>query len=592
MKHSSLRRVSAAAVAALTLALGAASASADDIANNLDGSIDAIAEVMPLTVGGAAASTTFYVQPTGDGNTPADGKSGCNLTGSTTLVVAVISSDPGKATVSPSSLTFGSCGDVKQVTVTPVAAGSSTVTLSQTSNNSGGTFSFAPATFTVNVAGAAPTNTAPTVAVVGVTGGTAYEYGAVPTATCVVADAEDGASSFGATLSAVTGPLAEHGLGQQTASCSYTDRGGLTATSSVTYSIVDTTAPVITFVSQLPAANTAGWNNADVTVTWSCSDNVAIDAATSTTSVTLSSEGANQIATSTCTDVSGNDAAATVTGINIDKTAPTITAALTPDRASSGWWNATTGAPTVTYTCSDATSGLAAGACPGSHTFGEGENQSHSGTVSDVAGNSATDGVSDVDVDLTAPGVTWVDGPADESRHYFRSVPAEGTCTATDDLSGPDDCKVTGYGTGVGAHTMTATPHDNAGNTTTANREYEVLAWTLKGFYQPVDMSGVLNTVKNGSTVPLKFEVFAGATELTDTSAVMGFTVKGVACPSSAVVTDDIEMTSTGSTELRYDTTGGQFIQNWQTPKKAGACYIVTMKTQDGSTISANFKLK
>ncbi len=40
----------------------------------------------------------------------------------------------------------------------------------------------------------------------------------------------------------------------------------------------------------------------------------------------------------------------------------------------------------------------------------------------------------------------------------------------------------------------------------------------MKGFYAPVDVNGVLNTVKGGSTVPLKFEVFAGSTELTDTS--------------------------------------------------------------------------
>jgi hypothetical protein len=33
---------------------------------------------------------------------------------------------------------------------------------------------------------------------------------------------------------------------------------------------------------------------------------------------------------------------------------------------------------------------------------------------------------------------------------------------------------------------------------------------TLKGFYAPVDMgNSVVNTAKGGSTVPLKFEVFA-----------------------------------------------------------------------------------
>jgi hypothetical protein len=51
-------------------------------------------------------------------------------------------------------------------------------------------------------------------------------------------------------------------------------------------------------------------------------------------------------------------------------------------------------------------------------------------------------------------------------------------------------------------------------------------------------------------------------------------------------------LTTTGGTALRYDTSGGQFIQNWQTPKKPGACYTVTMTTIDGGSISADFQLK
>jgi hypothetical protein len=113
----------------------------------------------------------------------------------------------------------------------------------------------------------------------------------------------------------------------------------------------------------------------------------------------------------------------------------------------------------------------------------------------------------------------------------------------------------------------------------------------MKGFYSPVDMGNTVNTVKGGSTVPLKFELFAGSTELASTAAVKSFTQKTVACDSAATV-DDIELVTTGGTSLRYDATGGQFIQNWQTPKKPGACYAVTMTAQDGSTISANFQLK
>ena len=206
--------------------------SKDDISNNLDASIDAIAEVMSLNVGGVSKKTTLYVDATNG-----DGKNGCNLTGSTVLGVSITSSNPAVATVSPSSATFTSCGFTQELTVTPVALGSATITVTQTSNNTGGTFNFGPATFTVNVV--PPPNTSPTITISGVTGGATYDKGSVPTAKCNVTDAEDGNSSFDATLSAITGTYGPLGIGSQTASCSYKDAGGLTVSSSLTYSIVD-----------------------------------------------------------------------------------------------------------------------------------------------------------------------------------------------------------------------------------------------------------------------------------------------------------------------------------------------------------------
>ena len=77
--------------------------------------------------------------------------------------------------------------------------------------------------------------------------------------------------------------------------------------------------------------------------------------------------------------------------------------------------------------------------------------------------------------------------------------------------------------------------------------------------------------------------------ELTDTAVVDYFTQK-INCAEG--IGDDIEQYATGGTSLRYDTTGGQFIFNWQTPKQRGACYRVTMQTLDGTRISATFQLK
>lgn len=102
------------------------------------------------------------------------------------------------------------------------------------------------------------------------------------------------------------------------------------------------------------------------------------------------------------------------------------------------------------------------------------------------------------------------------------------------------------------------------------------------------------NTVKGGSTVPLKFEVFraGGNTELSDVSIItQPLMAAQISCTSG--VEDSIEvLSSTSGTSLRYDATGGQFIYNWQTPKKVGACYKVTVATKDGTSVSARFKLK
>ncbi|WP_426997335.1 PxKF domain-containing protein [Pseudarthrobacter sp. N5] len=148
---------------------------------------------------------------------------------------------------------------------------------------------------------------------------------------------------------------------------------------------------------------------------------------------------------------------------------------------------------------------------------------------------------------------------------------------------------VTGYSTTPGTHVLTATATDNAGNTGTSAQTYTVKNWTAKGFYQPIDMGGVLSTVKAGSTVPAKFELFAGTAEFTDVSLV-AMSASQITCTLSYM--SGIELTATGNTSLRYDSTGGQFIYNWKTPATPGKCYQLAMTAGDGSTLSANFKLK
>jgi hypothetical protein len=303
-------------------------------------------------------------------------------------------------------------------------------------------------------------------------------------------------------------------------------------------------------------------------------------------SLSVSAEGISHVSCF-ATDVSGNSSTAAAAEIKIDTVAPSISASLDKTAAATGWFNIDTGAPTVSFSCSDATSGLAA-ACPASSTFVEGADQSRSETIYDNAGNSATDGVENIDVDLVAPTDISISGAV---NYYFGDTPGTATCTADGGTSGLDSCTVTGYGEGaVGSYTATATATDAAGNVSTETTNYSVLAWTFSGFYQPVDMAGVVNTVKNGSGVPLKFEIFAGETELSDTSLVTMSAIK-VGC-TSGTTESEVELTTSGATSLRYDATEGQFIFNWKTPKAPNTCYDVTVTSLDGSSITAKFKLR
>ena len=442
-------------------------AGADDISNNLDGSIDAVAEVMALNANGANGTTELYVAPQND-----DGKNGCNLTGSTTLTVAVASSNTAVATVSPSSVTFDSCGATRTITVTPKMAGSASISISQTSNNTGATFNLAPATFTVNVAG--PANSAPSVVVAGVTGGASYDKGSVPAATCQVTDAEDGNTSFAATLSAITGSYASDGIGSQTASCSYTDGGGLTASSSETYSIGDPTAPTVDYTLMPPAPDgDNGWYTGNVTLGWMVGDlqspfsldkagcvdqNITADQAATTYSCMASSAG-------------GTTGPVNVT-IKRDATKPNIARNAAADACSlagnNGWCR---GTQTAGFTASDALSGLANGeASPWAFTKSTSTNGStvnvSSGTVNDKAGNTS-DAINagPYMIDSVKPTIAGAASPGPNANGWNNTdVNVTFNCSDTDGSGvascGPDDT-LTAEGRN---HSVSGNVTDVAGN--------------------------------------------------------------------------------------------------------------------------------
>jgi len=169
-------------------------------------------------------------------------------------------------------------------------------------------------------------------------------------------------------------------LGDTIVKCDAVDSAGNHAVqTSFVVHVVDTTSPTITFVSRLPVANSFGWNNSDVTVNWSCSDNVGVLSPTVTQVV--SGEGSSLSVTGTCTDTSGNTTPDTQTGINIDKTAPSLSPAVSPNPA------ILNGSATVSANASDGLSGLDMVNCGALDTSSVGS-KSVTCTATDKAGNS------------------------------------------------------------------------------------------------------------------------------------------------------------------------------------------------------------
>lgn len=164
-----------------------------------------------------------------------------------------------------------------------------------------------------------------------------------------------------------------------TFTCEATSAGG-SSTQSVTVKR-DATAPRISFAARTPA-NGAGWNNTDVTLNWNCTDATS-GVINANVSQTASSEGANQSSTGTCTDNAGNTASDTQTGINIDKTAPTLNPVVSPTPV---LLNASA---TVVSNASDSLSGLASQSCAALVTNSVG-GKSVACSATDNAGNSAS----------------------------------------------------------------------------------------------------------------------------------------------------------------------------------------------------------
>jgi hypothetical protein len=115
--------------------------------------------------------------------------------------------------------------------------------------------------------------------------------------------------------------------------------------------------------------------------------------------------------------------------------------------------------------------------------------------------------------------------------------------------------------------------------------------YNFTGFFQPVDNSGstgVMNTLKAGSAVPVKFSLGSN----------LGLDVLAMSSPVSSAFTctgnveDAIEVTvAAGASSFSYDATAGQYVYVWKTDKAwSGTCRKLTVTLKDGTVHQALFK--
>jgi hypothetical protein len=389
-----------------------------------------------------------------------------------------------------------------------------------------------------------------------------------------------------------------------------TDKAGNeSAPASVTVKI-DLTKPLISG-NRTPAANGAGWNNTDVTVSFACADTGTVQSGIATDSVagaTLAAEGADQSVTNTgqCIDAAGNVGdPATVSGINIDKTSPTITGGRLPLANANGWNNTNV---TVSFTCTDGLSGLAAGSPPLDTVLSsEGAGQSVGGTCYDKAGNSASTSVGSINIDKTAPTVTPGTPPADSPYLLNQVVSPSFSCndalsgftSAGGGLStnGPNGTDCTGPGSvdtssaGPASYgPMSAT--DRAGNLSVPSAAAYNVYYEFGGLqspYGPPDQK----SFKIKSAIPLKWQYEDASGNVVDSAdaapmiSIIGPYACGAAQDGEAILVND-----SGSSGLRYEADIKTWHFNWKTTGLQQGCYNIYIKSGDSGQTDGPFPAK
>src|SRR5262245_36491876 len=267
----------------------------------------------------------------------------------------------------------------------------------------------------------------------------------------------DATSGIGA-CTAVTYSGPDSGSASQPGSCA-DKAGNISAVVAFPFKY-DATGPAVSSTAGR-AADVNGWYNHAVTIAWSGSDATSGLAGCSTQATYSGPDSSNASVPGFCTDNAGNT---TSNGfpLKFDATAPAVTASPGRSPDANGWYNHPV---TITWSATDATSGVDVCSPPKSFTGPDGPNAASAGSCTDKAGNVGA-ATSQIKYDATPPVASPAPSRAPDANGWYNHAltvgwvgadPASGvaSCTAANDYSGPDNAAASASGTCT----------DNAGNT-------------------------------------------------------------------------------------------------------------------------------
>lgn len=115
--------------------------------------------------------------------------------------------------------------------------------------------------------------------------------------------------------------------------------------------------------------------------------------------------------------------------------------------------------------------------------------------------------------------------------------------------------------------------------------------WRFIGFSAPVDKMPVVNAVKAGQAVPLRWQLLNSSGAPITTLTTAKTSVRSKSCSSGATI-DQLEEVASGASGLQ-NLGGGYYQLNWATPKNyAGSCKTLLLDLGEGVTRDADFILR